>query len=125
MAMDAHTPDSQAPLVVDVEAEIAHWRARYRDLPQCRHMRWEDVKPALQLGVDAYLKASGRDVVEMMDELELRYQRTGKDSRLDWSQARDVVAAVWVRICDQNRASHASSGDTPQLTRPVIGMRLR
>ena len=119
MGMHAYETDRQTALVVDAEAEIAHWRARYRDLPHCRYMRWDDVKPALQLGIDACLKANGRDVVEMLEELETRYRRTGKDSRLDWRYAREVVAAVWVRICDQNKsrgewaASFAAASSKP------------
>ncbi|BAV97926.1 hypothetical protein [Lysobacter enzymogenes] len=119
MGMHAYETDRQTALVVDAEAEIAHWRARYRDLPHCRYMRWDDVKPALQLGIDACLKANGRDVVEMLEELETRYRRTGKDSRLDWRYAREVVAAVWVRIWDQNKsrgeraASFAAASSKP------------
>ena len=56
MGMHAYETDRQTALVVDAEAEIAHWRARYRDLPHCRYMRWDDVKPALQLGIDACLR---------------------------------------------------------------------
>ncbi|WP_354518575.1 hypothetical protein [Lysobacter enzymogenes] len=102
--MHAYETDRHTALVVDAEAEIAHWRARYRDLPHCRYMRWDDVKPAVQIGIDACLKANGRDVVEMLDELESRYGRTGKDSRLDWLHAREVVGAVWVRIWDRNKS---------------------
>jgi hypothetical protein len=123
--MHAYETDRHIALVVDAEAEIAHWRSRYRDLPHCRQMRWDDVKPALQLGIDACLKAGGRDIVEMLDELELRYRRTGKDSRLDWLRAREVVAAVWVRIWSQNKASRVPSADVADLARPTIAMRLR
>ncbi|MET4728006.1 hypothetical protein ABIE09_001813 [Lysobacter enzymogenes] len=125
MGMHAYETDRHIALVVDAEAEIAHWRSRYKDLPHCRQMRWDDVKPALQLGIDACLKANGRDVVEMLEELEARYRRTGKDSRLDWFHAREVVAAVWVRIWDQNRSKEerlAAFAEPPSRT---VGLRLR
>lgn len=90
-------------LVVDSDAEIAYWRVNFRSLPHCTSARWDDVKPALKLGVDACLKAHGRDLTEMLEELELRYRRTNGGSRLEWSKAREVVAAAWMRVWEQNR----------------------
>lgn len=105
MGMHAYETDSTVALVVDAEGELTHWRSRFRDLPHCRHMRWEDVKPAIQLGIDACLKAKGRDITEMLDELEVRYRRVARNSRLEWFHAREVVAAEWVRIWDRSKAS--------------------
>jgi len=124
MGMHAFETDRHIALVVDAEAELAHWRAHFRELPHCRNMRWEDVKPALELGIDACLKARGRDITQMLDELEIRYRRTAKDSRLDWVHAREVVAAEWVRIWDQNRPKAASAADFMPAGRMTMGMRL-
>ncbi|WP_394540215.1 hypothetical protein PRJ39_06455 [Lysobacter enzymogenes] len=121
--MHAYETDRQTALVVDADGEIAYWRARYKDLPHCRHMRWDDVKPALQLGIDACLKANGRDIVQMLDELEIRYRRTGKDSRLDWFHAREVVAAVWVRIWNQNKPKEGRLEVAPVPSRRSVGLR--
>lgn len=104
MGMHAFETDARnTALVVDVEAELAHWRVHFRELPHCCNMRWDDVKPALKLGIDACLKARGRDIVEMLDELMTSYRRTAAGSRLDWNHAREVVAAAWVRVWEQNR----------------------
>lgn len=97
------TSSPSIALAVDSDAEIAYWRVRYRELPRCAEARWEDIEPALKLGIDACLKAAGRDLLEMLDELEVRYRRTQSGSRLDWVQARDVVAAAWVRVWSQKR----------------------
>lgn len=125
MGMHAYETDRHTALVVDADAEIAHWRARYRDLPHCRYMRWDDVKPAVQIGIDACLKANGRDVVEMLDELESRYRRTGKDSRLDWVRAREVVAAVWVRIWSQKKSRTQRSAAFAAACDTSDGLRIR
>ena len=122
---DTHAPG--ATLVIDSEAELAHWRANFRALPHCQNMRWDDVKPALKLGIDACLKANGRDLTQMLDELEIRYRRVGETSRLDWQQAREVVAAAWMRIWDQHACGSSASSASAVLAsqRPVLGMRAR
>ena len=107
-------------LVVDSDAELAYWRVAYRSLPHCASARWEDVKPALKLGIDACLKAHGRDLTEMLEELELRYRRTNGGSRLEWHKARDVVAAAWIRVWDQNRNRRA---DHRRPGMPALGIR--
>jgi hypothetical protein len=108
-------------LAVDAEAEIAHWRGQYRNLPHCADVRWEDIEPALKLGIDACLKAAGRDLTEMLDELEIRYRRTNSGSRLEWARARDVAAAAWARIWSQKPVpplAHRS----PQARQSVAGL---
>lgn len=95
------TSSPSIALAVDSEAEIAYWRGQYRELPHCAAARWEDIEPALKLGIDACLKAAGRDLTEMLDELEIRYRRTHSGSRLEWAEARDVAAAAWARVWSQ------------------------
>lgn len=38
-----------------------------------------DVEPSIQVGIDACLKANRRDIAEMLEDLTVRYRRTGKD----------------------------------------------
>ena len=114
--------ERELALVVDTDAELAHWRINFRELPNCRKLRWDDVKPALKLGIDACLKARGRDITEMLDELKVNYRRTAADSRLEWDQASEVVAAAWVRVWQQNSA-HDKPGPFMHLGR--ISQRLR
>ncbi|WP_394540637.1 hypothetical protein PRJ39_08815 [Lysobacter enzymogenes] len=112
-------------LVVDSDAEVGHWRANFRDLPHCRYMRWDDVKPALKLGIDACLKANGRDITEMLDELMVRYRRTASESALGWDQAREVVAAVWVRVWAQNSIRTKTPSEFMHVGRISQGLRAR
>ncbi|MFK3648814.1 hypothetical protein ACI2IY_10285 [Lysobacter enzymogenes] len=126
--MDTNAIEAKDPaitLVIDSDAELAHWRANFRALPNCQHMRWDDVKPALKLGIDACLKANGRDVVEMLDELTVRYRRTASESRLSWEQAREVVAAVWVRVWEQNSVRINSVPEFMHIGRISQGLRVR
>lgn len=126
MGMHAFETDARSTaLVVDSEAELGHWRAHFRDLPHCRHMRWDDVKPALKLGIDACLKANGRDITEMLDELMVRYRRTASESRLSWDQAREVVAAVWVRVWEQNSTRIDRAPEFMHVGRISQGLRVR
>jgi len=120
---DTHAPG--ATLVIDSDAELAHWRANFRALPHCQNMRWDDVKPALKLGIDACLKAQGRDVVEMLDELTIRYRRTASQSRLGWDHARDIVAAVWVRVWEQNSLRADTVPQFMHIGRISSGLRAR
>lgn len=127
MGMHAFETDARdVGLVVDSDAELSHWRANFRELPHCKHVRWDDVKPALKLGIDACLKANGRDITEMLDELMVRYRRTASESRLEWNQAREVVAAVWVRVWEQNRKCRADApAEFIHLGRISLGLRAR
>lgn len=125
MGMHAFETLQEIALVVDADAELAHWRGQFRELPHCRKLRWEDVKPALKLGIDACLKANGRDLTEMLDELETRYRRTGKESRLDWQQARDVVAVAWVRIWERQPARSTAAPAFVSGVRMSLGLQAR
>ena len=120
MGMQAFETTHEIALVVDADAELAHWRSGFRELP-----RWDEVKPALKLGIDACLKANGRDLTEMVDELEARYRRTGNESRLEWSQARELVAMVWVRIWEQRRNRTIASLAPIPVGSMTLGLRAR
>lgn len=125
MGMHAFETTQEIALVVDADAELAHWRSGFRELPHCRSLRWDEVKPALKLGIDACLKAQGRDLTEMLDELEARYRRTGHESRLDWSQALELVAMVWVRIWDRRRNTKVAPLPPVAVDRLPLGLRVR
>ena len=59
------------------------------------------------------LKANGRDVVGMWEELEVPYRRNGKDSRLGWFRACEVVALAAIsfwRIGRRIRRHQRASG---------------
>lgn len=126
MGTTAFESEASTPtLVVDSEAELAHWRTGFRSLPNCQNLRWDDVKPALKLGIDACLKANGRDIVEMLDELTARYQRTASESLLGWDQAKEIVAAAWVRVWEQNSLRAHTAPQFMHIGRISQGLRVR
>jgi hypothetical protein len=84
--------------VVDLDSEVAYWRSHYRGLVPRPGLRYSDHEPAIKLGLDAYMRGHGRHIDEMHDELRDRYRRTRGGSRLDWDEARPVVAAAWRRL---------------------------
>ncbi len=84
--------------VVDMDSELAYWRSHYRGLVPRTGLRYSDHEPAVKLGLDAYMRAHGRDVGQMQEELRACYQRTRGGSRLEWEEARPVVEAVWRRL---------------------------
>jgi len=84
--------------VIDMESELGYWRSHYRGLTRCEGLRYSDHEPALKLGLDAYMRSHGRSIEDMEQELRDCYRRTRGGSRLDWDQARVVVAAAWQRL---------------------------
>ena len=100
-------------LVVDADAQLAYWRAHLRTLHGCEDLRFEDAKPAIKLGIDACLRARGRDLEEVLDDLEPRYRRLRGASRLEWSGARPLIEAVWTRIWSRSGEAEPSPPRVP------------
>ncbi|UNP29043.1 hypothetical protein [Lysobacter gummosus] len=84
---------------VNMESELAFWRAHYRRLGCGTGLRFADYEPAIKLGLDAYVRGNGRDFQELQEELLVRYARTRGGTRLDWSDAVTVVESAWRRLC--------------------------
>ncbi|MBT2747480.1 MULTISPECIES: hypothetical protein [unclassified Lysobacter] len=94
-----------SPDAVDLDAELSHWRRHHRGLLIDRTgLRFGDYEPALKLGLDAYMRGHGRSFSDMEEELRGCYRRVRGVSRLDWDEARIVVAAACERLRLHRRA---------------------
>jgi hypothetical protein len=90
---------------VDMDSEFRYWQQFYRDNEHDRY-RTQNFEPAIRLGVDAFVRARGRPLYQIEQELRQSYERTCGDHSLDWRQARPIVEAVLRRLSRQyNRAS--------------------
>lgn len=94
-------PAASAPLspdAIDLDSELSYWRAHYRLLFGRPGLRFSDYEPAVKLGLDAYMRERIEDRPEAEDELRDRYRRVHGVSRLEWDEAREVVAAARERV---------------------------
>ena len=80
----------------DLETEVAHWREYYaRSTPSLDFSAYE---PAIRLGIQASLHAHGRSFEEIDLELGDCYQLARHGSSLDWTYAKAVAQASWMRV---------------------------
>ncbi|MGH8079928.1 MAG: hypothetical protein ACREP7_05090 [Lysobacter sp.] len=93
-----------SPDALDLDRELFYWRSHYRELIDRTGVRFSDCEPALKLGLDAYMRCHGRNLADMEDELHACYKRVRSQSRLDWDEARMVVAAAFERVHRQRHA---------------------
>jgi len=93
-----------SPDALDLDSEMKHWRGHYRGLVDRVGLRLCDYEPALKLGLDAYMRGHGRSLDEMEEELRACYKRVRGASKLDWDEARSVVAAAYARVHRQRHA---------------------
>lgn len=85
---------------VDMESEFRYWQKFYRD-SEHDGRRVQDLEPAIRLGLDAFVRARGRPLYQIEQELRQSYERTCGDRGLDWRQARPIVEAVLRRLSQQ------------------------
>lgn len=93
-----------SPDAIDLDSELGYWRRQYRHLTARGGLRFGDYEPAVKLGLDAYMRARGRALHDIEDELRIRYARVRGASRLDWDKARAVVFATCERLRAHRRA---------------------
>jgi len=88
--------------MVDLDAEIAYWRGYYaRTAPALDFGAYE---PAIRLGIQACLHAHGRSFEEVHSELGESYALAREGSALEWTHARAVARASWLRIEAHSKA---------------------
>lgn len=87
-------------VMLDIDAELRHWRGCYRDSAFHRTAReFDDYIPTLKFGYDTYLLNYDKDLDELMDKLEQRYQRSVPEwQRLDWPLGQAIVRETWKRM---------------------------
>lgn len=93
------TRQTQATVqVIDLDRELVYWRTHYRELAYRSDLRFEDLLPALKLGMDAYIRTRGEHFEALADRLAETYARVRGNSRLDWQRALPVAEAAWRRL---------------------------
>lgn len=87
-------------VMLDIDAELRHWRGCYRDSPFHRTTReFDDYIPTLKFGYDTYLLNYHKDLDELMDKLKQRYERSVPEwQRLDWPLSQTIVRETWKRM---------------------------
>ena len=65
----------------------------YRNRARVRALRWADLQPAYLLALQCHLSCWPQDCEGWDQELATHWEACRGDSRLEWSQAREVVMA--------------------------------
>lgn len=89
--------------MLDLDAEVAYWRDYYaRATPG---LRFDACEPAIRLGIQACLHAHGRCFEEMDAELGRHYEMLREGPALEWTYARAVARAAWLRVAQPPAAA--------------------
>lgn len=87
-------------VILDIDAELRYWRGCYRESAFHRTpVEFDDYIPTLKFGYDTYLLNHHRNLDELMDSLERRYQRVVPQwQRLDWPVSQVIIRETWKRM---------------------------
>ena len=87
-------------VMLDIDAELRYWRGCYRESAFHRTpVEFDDYIPTLKFGYDAYLLNHHRNLDELMEGLERRYQCVVPQwQQLDWSVGEAIVREAWKRM---------------------------
>ena len=102
-----------AGVVVNIEAELAHWQQHYPAAAFHRQdFQFNDYVASLKFAYDAYLRYYRQPLDAMLPELHRRYrQDVGDREQLDWQRMASLLAVVWERL-QQRGAENASPANT-------------
>lgn len=87
-------------VMLDIDAEMRHWRGCYRDsvFHHCDR-EFDDYIPTLKFGYDTYLLNYQKDLDALMEGLRQRYQRSIPEwQRLEWPLSEAIVRETWKRM---------------------------
>ncbi|HYM87135.1 MAG TPA: hypothetical protein VET30_10410 [Pseudoxanthomonas sp.] len=87
-------------VMLDIDAELRHWRGCYRESAFHSVQReFDDYIPTLKFGYDVYLLNYQKDLDGLMQHLRQRYERSVPEwQRLDWTLGEAIVRATWKRM---------------------------
>jgi hypothetical protein len=109
-----------SPSVVDVEGELAFWRAHYQRTATWHRdiLPFDEYVPAFTLGISLFLQCHDY-LLEALDEQRLapRYARLRRHSRVEWHEARQAVRAGYLRL--QQHQDDAPSGTAESLAAAI------
>lgn len=86
--------------VIDVEAELAHWRARHA-LGELGHHPFEDCVVLLKLGYDVWLSSPRATEGQLYEALLEAYRRLHRAPALSWDETRWLVRRAWHRLLEE------------------------
>lgn len=112
------SPRAAARQIIDLDGELDYWREHYRTLPGYVPVwSYNDLAPALKLGIDTFLRQPGRSFDEVAHKLPGSYARLRGLSPVDWNEAEPFAAAAWQRL-DQREAPPPRPRPHPADNRP-------
>jgi len=83
--------------VVDVDAELAHWRSCHAQGELGSHP-FDDYASLLKLGYDVYLGAPRASEAQLYELLLEAYRRQQRTPALSWDETRWLVRRAWHRL---------------------------
>ncbi|MEO6103357.1 MAG: hypothetical protein ABIP44_06930 [Pseudoxanthomonas sp.] len=107
---NAQPINNTSPL--DMQAEMRHWRDSYPTRRLFKSsLQFERYMPTLQFGYDTFVA----DQAERSEAEHLSLCHHYKDSmaacdRIDWVEAKLIVAATWARLCRAHARSRLAAG---------------
>ncbi len=89
-----------ANVVIDMNAELAHWEKCYRSSGFHRpDFNFRDYLSSLKFAYDAYLRCHGQPLEILLPILHKRYVKTlPLNDQLEWDRMSRIVVAVWARL---------------------------
>jgi hypothetical protein len=95
-----HDSQDSQDVVLDIDAELRHWRGCYRQSAFHRGPReFDDYIPTLKFGYDTYLLNYHRELDAVLGVLKARYERDVAEwQRLDWPLGEAVIRETWKRM---------------------------
>jgi hypothetical protein len=87
-------------VMLDIDAELRHWRGCYRESAFHRNAReFDDYIPTLKFGYDLYLLNYRAELDDLLAALKQRYERSEPEwQRLDWALTEAIIRATWKRM---------------------------
>ncbi len=120
-------PTDSQEVILDIDAELRHWRACYRQSAFHRSPReFDDYIPTLKFGYDTYLLNYHRELDQLLDMLKARYQRDVAEwQRLDWPLGEAVIRETWKRMRSGKswRPLQTPSGDMAHQSAAAVALR--
>lgn len=110
-------------VMLDIDAELRHWRGCYRESAFHHSPReFDDYIPTLKFGYDVYMLNYRKDLDAVLENLRTRYERSVPEwQRLDWSLSETIVRETWKRM--QSGKSWRPMPNPPgAFQRPAIAM---
>ena len=117
-----------SPSVVDVDGELAFWRAHYQRTATWHRdiLPFDEYVPAFTLGISLFLQCHDY-LLEALDEQRLapRYARLRRHSRVEWHEARQAVRAGYLRLqMHQDDPLSVAAEAPPAAIAPPLPLRL-